>query len=81
MNGAEDEKPFSLAAQEDLLLNIDDTEKYPGPVLAAITDWYEAYYDIIKKGGLVIEIDRLHKLYGPVVRIGPNRVKHIQMRL
>lgn len=37
---------------------------YPGPVLAALTDWYEAYYNIIRKGGLVIEIERLHKLYG-----------------
>ncbi|KAE9397352.1 cytochrome P450 [Gymnopus androsaceus JB14] len=46
--------------------------KYPGPILAAVTDWYEAYYSIIKKGGLVIEIERLHKLYGPVVRVGPN---------
>ncbi|KAE9397343.1 cytochrome P450 [Gymnopus androsaceus JB14] len=46
--------------------------RYPGPVLAALTDWYEAYYNIIKKGGLVIEIERLHKLHGPVVRVGPN---------
>ncbi|KAF9024874.1 cytochrome P450 [Rhodocollybia butyracea] len=38
---------------------------YPGPVLAALTDWYEA-------GGLVAEIERLHKLHGPVIRIGPN---------
>lgn len=41
--------------------------KYPGPILAAVTDWYEAYYSIIKKGGLVIEIERLHKLYGETI--------------
>ncbi|KAJ3787341.1 cytochrome P450 [Lentinula aff. detonsa] len=46
--------------------------KYPGPILAALTDWYELYYNIIKGGGLVTEIDRLHKLHGPVIRIGPN---------
>ncbi|KAJ3984515.1 cytochrome P450 [Lentinula detonsa] len=46
--------------------------KYPGPVFAALSSWYEAYYNIIKKGNLVVEIERLHKLYGPVIRIGPN---------
>ncbi|KAE9394089.1 cytochrome P450, partial [Gymnopus androsaceus JB14] len=46
--------------------------KYPGPVFAAVTDWYEAYYNIIQKGGLLTEIERLHKLHGPVVRVGPN---------
>ncbi|KAF9072158.1 cytochrome P450 [Rhodocollybia butyracea] len=43
--------------------------KYPGPMLAAITDWYEAYYNIVKGGGLVAELERLHKLHG---EIGPN---------
>lgn len=38
--------------------------RYPGPVLAAVTDWYEAYYNIIKKGGLLLEIERLHELHG-----------------
>ncbi|KAF9077841.1 cytochrome P450 [Rhodocollybia butyracea] len=46
--------------------------KYPGPILAALTGWYEAYYNIVKGGGLVAEIERLHKLHGPVVRVGPN---------
>ncbi|KAJ4475675.1 cytochrome P450 [Lentinula aciculospora] len=39
-----------------------------------MTDWYEVYYNIIKGGALVTEIDRLHKLHGPVIRIGPNTV-------
>ncbi|KAJ4475676.1 cytochrome P450 [Lentinula aciculospora] len=46
--------------------------KYPGPVFAALTSWYEAYYNIIKRGNLVVELERLHNLYGPVIRIGPN---------
>ncbi|KAF9077858.1 cytochrome P450 [Rhodocollybia butyracea] len=46
--------------------------KYPGPILAALTNWYEVYYNIVKGGGLIAEIERLHKLHGPVIRIGPN---------
>ena len=66
--------------------------KFPGPVLAALTDWYEIYYNIVHDGGLVVEIERLHNLYGepellraksssnfpqgPVVRTGPNTVSY-----
>ncbi|KIK54998.1 hypothetical protein GYMLUDRAFT_48199 [Collybiopsis luxurians FD-317 M1] len=46
--------------------------KYPGPVLAAVTNWYELYYNLVLGGEFVAEIERLHKLYGPVIRIGPN---------
>ncbi|KAF9063712.1 cytochrome P450 [Rhodocollybia butyracea] len=46
--------------------------KYPGPVLAAFTEGYEMYYNIVKGGGLVIQIEKLHKIHGPVIRIGPN---------
>ncbi|KIK58359.1 hypothetical protein GYMLUDRAFT_695193 [Collybiopsis luxurians FD-317 M1] len=46
--------------------------KFPGPALAAVTSWYEVYYNLIKGGELVKELERLHKLHGPVVRIGPN---------
>ncbi|KAF9063811.1 cytochrome P450 [Rhodocollybia butyracea] len=45
---------------------------HPGPILAALTHWYEAYHNIVKRGGLLVEIERLHKLHGPVIRIGPN---------
>jgi cytochrome P450 len=53
--------------------------KYPGPTLAALTEGYEAYYNLIKQGGLVKEIAKLHRVYGPVVRIGPN-VLHFNNR-
>ncbi|KIK65853.1 hypothetical protein GYMLUDRAFT_38332 [Collybiopsis luxurians FD-317 M1] len=46
--------------------------KYPGPILAALTEGYEAYYNIIVRGGFLTEIERLHKVHGPVVRVGPN---------
>jgi hypothetical protein len=38
--------------------------KFPGPRMAAATLWYEAYYDIIKKGQYTFKIKELHKKYG-----------------
>ncbi|KAL4874373.1 cytochrome P450 [Aspergillus karnatakaensis] len=46
----------------------------PGPKLAAITHAYEFYFDVIKKGTLIWEIERLHKIYGPIIRINPREV-------
>ncbi|RDW72779.1 cytochrome P450 [Aspergillus mulundensis] len=46
----------------------------PGPRLAAITHGYEFYYDVIKKGTLIWEIQRLHEIYGPIIRINPREV-------
>ena len=37
---------------------------FPGPKLAAITYWYEAYYDIIGKGRYIFEIEKMHRKYG-----------------
>ena len=36
----------------------------PGPKLAALTWWYEFYFDGIKPGRYVFEIQELHKQYG-----------------
>ncbi|KIK66823.1 hypothetical protein GYMLUDRAFT_157469 [Collybiopsis luxurians FD-317 M1] len=47
---------------------------YPGPLLAAVTSWHEVYYNLVQGGRLVIELERLHNLYGPVVRTGPNKL-------
>jgi hypothetical protein len=38
--------------------------KFPGPKLAALTGWYEAYYDCIKEGSFWIQIEQFHKQYG-----------------
>ena len=38
--------------------------KYPGPKLAAISNWYEFYYDVIQQGSFTMHIQELHKTYG-----------------
>lgn len=38
--------------------------KFPGPKLAAITRYYEAYYDIVQNGQYIFKIEELHKKYG-----------------
>src|SRR3569623_1551104 len=37
---------------------------FPGPRLAAATFFYEFYYDVIKKGMYIWEIERMHEKYG-----------------
>ncbi|KAJ5416866.1 uncharacterized protein N7487_000416 [Penicillium crustosum] len=51
--------------------------KIPGPKLAAITSGYEFYFNVIKGGMFVWEIERLHEIYGPIIRITPLEV-HIK---
>jgi hypothetical protein len=36
----------------------------PGPKLAALTWWYEFYFDAIQQGQYVFQIQKLHRLYG-----------------
>ncbi|KAL6884430.1 cytochrome P450 [Trichoderma evansii] len=49
----------------------------PGPRLAAITSWYETYYDFLKAPGGQYwnKLDELHKEYGPIIRINPNEIQ------
>ncbi|CAH0051561.1 unnamed protein product [Clonostachys solani] len=44
--------------------------KYPGPPLAAWTNWYRFY--LVLTGRYHLKIKEFHEKYGPVVRIGPN---------
>lgn len=37
---------------------------FPGPKLAAVTRWYEGFYDIVRDGEYTFQIARLHKQYG-----------------
>ena len=38
--------------------------KFPGPKVAAITHWYEVYWDIVKKGEYFWRIQEMHAKYG-----------------
>ena len=46
----------------------------PGPKLAALSLWYEFYYDCIHAGKMSSKVSEMHAHYGPVVRISPNHV-------
>ncbi|KAL4881704.1 cytochrome P450 [Aspergillus karnatakaensis] len=46
----------------------------PGPRLAALTWWYEFYFDAIQPGQYVFKIQELHKQYGPIIRITPDEI-------
>jgi hypothetical protein len=39
---------------------------FPGPKIAAITTWYETYYDLWHKGKFVFQIEEMHKKYGKI---------------
>lgn len=38
--------------------------RFPGPRLAAISRWYEGYYDVVLGGQYTAKIAELHKTYG-----------------
>lgn len=38
--------------------------RFPGPKLAAVTRWYEGYYDLYQSGQYTFKIGQLHKQYG-----------------
>lgn len=41
---------------------------FPGPTLAAVTGFYEFYYDVFKPGKYVFEIKKMHDQYGQFLR-------------
>ncbi|KAG6008146.1 hypothetical protein E4U21_004903 [Claviceps maximensis] len=47
---------------------------FPGPRLAAWTYWYEFWYDVVVEPEYTFQIGRLHKEYGPIVRINPDEI-------
>ena len=48
--------------------------KFPGPRLAAVSFWYEFYWDVVKGGRYAWHITELHKRYGPIIRINPYEI-------
>ncbi|RAH72013.1 cytochrome P450 [Aspergillus aculeatinus CBS 121060] len=46
----------------------------PGPRLAALTWWYEFYFDAIQPGQYVFKIQELHKQYGPIIQVTPDEI-------
>ncbi|KAG7093582.1 hypothetical protein E1B28_007248 [Marasmius oreades] len=49
-------------------------DKYPGPFIARWTTLYKKYFETIMHGAWVDEVERLHRLYGPIVRVGPKEL-------
>lgn len=41
--------------------------KFPGPKLAALTRWYEFYYEVVLRGKFSDHITELHKIYGKLI--------------
>lgn len=43
--------------------------KFPGPKLAAVSSAYEFYYNVIKRGKFIWELERLHEIYGKSIKV------------
>ncbi|KAI0013031.1 cytochrome P450 [Xylariaceae sp. FL0662B] len=48
--------------------------RFPGPRIAAATGWYEFYYQFWLNGKYIYEIEKMHKKYGPIVRVNPEEL-------
>lgn len=38
--------------------------RFPGPRLAALTLWYEFWYDVVQRGQYTFKIKEMHERYG-----------------
>lgn len=58
--------------------------RFPGPRLAAITRYYEGYYDVVQNGQYTFRIAEMHKQYGnspsPGIRLSDNRNASVLIR-
>lgn len=43
---------------------------FPGPKLAAATYWYEFYFDCLRNGKYIFEVEKMHKKYGGWIQRG-----------
>jgi hypothetical protein len=51
--------------------------RFPGPKLAAVTFWYEFYYDACMGGQYCFKIDELHDTYGKTLSSGMTAVANV----
>lgn len=45
-------------------LYVSPLAKFPGPRLAALSNWYEFYYDVVREGQFTWQVQKLHREYG-----------------
>jgi len=55
-----------LVGQAFYRLYLSPISKFPGPKLAALSKWYEFYYEVMKKGQFSFQIQKLHQKYGTI---------------
>lgn len=55
---------FSFVLRSLYRLYFHPLRRFPGPKLAAITNGYEFYHDVLRRGMYIWEIERMHKRYG-----------------
>lgn len=48
-------------------LTLHPLSRFPGPKLAAVTRWYEYYYDVTLQGQFVFVVQKLHQQYGKFI--------------
>ncbi|RDW83579.1 cytochrome P450 [Aspergillus mulundensis] len=63
-----------LAAIAIYRLYLSPIAHFPGPRLAALTVFYEFYWEAVRNGQFTFHIGELHKKYGSIVRISPTEL-------